>query len=107
MHSTPVLYKNSFGTHFLEKHRHRKAQSRQTVAQHPWQVGHCGGKIAGGYRLFQLDPVNKGQKPRDLLESTANQLQIKPDPLKPCGEIGQQRAADAAHLLLIQQAAQH
>ena len=49
--------------------------------------------------------MDEGQRVGDFLERPAYQLQIKPRAGQPRGQVGEQRAADAAHLLDVHHAA--
>ena len=61
--------------------------------------------IAREHRPLHLHRVDKGQGVGDGLEGAAHQVQIKPDPGEPGGQVGQQGAADAAYLLIRKYAA--
>ena len=53
---------------------------------------------------LQFNCVEKRQEVGDFLKNTADELKIEPYPRKPCREICQQRAADPADLLGIEDA---
>ena len=63
-------------------------------------MGPDSAEIANEHRPLHLHRVDKGQGVGNGLERAAHQVQIEPDPGEPGGEIGQQSAADAAHLLV-------
>ena len=75
------------------------------VADHPPQMGENAREVTGKHGLLQLHGVHEGQRVGDALEHAADQGEVKPYPRQPGREVGQQCAADAAHLLVGQHAA--
>ena len=86
--------------HLPQKQQHGGHKAYGTVGQHPEQMGPDIAVAAAEHRPLHLHRVDKGQGVGNGLERAAHQVQIEPDSGEPGGEIGQQGAADAAHLFI-------
>ena len=60
--------------------------------------------VAGDNGALHLDGVNKGQGVGDLFEHAAHEVKVKPNTREPSREVGEERAANAAHLLVVENA---
>ena len=60
--------------------------------------------IAGDNGALHLDGVNEGQGVGDLFEGAAHEVKVEPNAREPSREVGEERAANAAHLLVVEYA---
>lgn len=74
------------------------------VSQHPPKMRKDICEITGKHGSFQLHGVNEGKGIRYCFERAAYELKVKPSARQPSGKIGEQCAAYAADLLIVQNA---
>ena len=92
--------------HLPQKQQDRGDRASDGVPRHPQKMGKYLGVTARQHRPRQLHRVDEGQSMGNLLEYTAHQLQVKPDARQPRRQVGEEGAADTAHLLFVENTAE-
>ena len=58
--------------------------------------------VAGDNGALHFDGMDKGQGVGDLFKGAANEVKVEPNAREPSREVGEERAANAAHLLVVE-----
>ena len=91
--------------HLPQEAVHRRHGGQHAIQNNGQNVPSRRLEIAANQGFFHFHGMNEGKHVGDFLESSSNQGQIKPHARQPCGQIGQQSAANSTNLLYAQQAA--
>ena len=91
--------------HLSQKEEYSCRKNDDSIAENPPQVWENIGVVAGDDSALHFDGVDKGEGVGDFFENAAHKVEVKPNAREPSREVGQERATNAAYLLVVEHTA--
>ena len=91
--------------HLSQKQKHSGGEDDDSIAENPPQVWENIGVVAGDGGALHFDGMNEREGVGDFFESAAHKVEVKPNAREPSREVGQERATNAAYLLVVEHTA--
>ena len=99
------MFYSLFTFHFMSEHQNSDHIHRCSIGQHPPKFRHDLSVFPCKGISPRIHCVQKRQALCQFSEYTANHGRIKPGPGQPCAQVGEQSAAGASHLFIIEHTA--
>ena len=90
--------------HLSQEQKNRGDENDEGIAENPPQMREDARIVARDNGALHLDGMDKGQGIGDLFEHAAHEVKVEPNAREPRGEVGQECSANAAHLLVVENA---
>ena len=90
--------------HLSQEQKNRGGEDDKGIAEDPPEVREDARIVAGDNGALHFNGVNKGQGVGDLFEHAAHKVEVEPNAREPRREVCQKCSANAAHLLVVENA---
>ena len=95
-----------YALHPAKEDEYCRDKGKGGVSEDDEKMRECAIEIARHGGALELYCVNERERVGNLFEYSAHKIEVKPHTREPGGEVGEERSADSAHLLIVQYTAE-